>query len=316
MYRRDPKAMAALKEFLKEKERKRKEEEKQKASSEELDLDSKDSDEITGSTSISSDSSLDSEEEIEAIEANFYNDGPFNLYITHSQLPDSGLGVYTQDFIPEDTIIGEYRGEIVKSYNLETNDYFYELAEADEANGIMGVGIDSSKLPRCYMAMINDAQFSKTYSNNCVFEGDVDEQKVYVVSTRDIEPEEELFVSYGEGYWNPPESNDPNTLSDANSEESRKVKVKAKLEIADHDGYCSGGECEYSCSIKEYIIDAPYYTPNDTSDLNLQYLIDLLPEPKIDTWGSGYCDLSDECKLNDLYKHSHKYTILEVTVLG
>jgi hypothetical protein len=195
MYRRDPKAMAALKEFLKEKERKKKEEEKQKEEelvSDELDF------EITDS---SSDSSLDSEEEEEAIQANFYNDGLFNLYITHSQLPDSGLGVYTEDFIPEDTIIGEYKGEIVKSYNLETNDYFYELVEADEANGIMGVGIDSSKLPRCYMAMINDAQFSKSFSNNCVFEGDVEEGKVYVVATRDIEPEEELFVSYGEGYW-------------------------------------------------------------------------------------------------------------------
>jgi hypothetical protein len=206
MYRRDPKAIAALKEFLKEKERKkREEEEEQKQKEAELESDDLES-EITD-ISISSDSSLDSEEEEEAIEANFYNDGPFNLYITHSQLPDAGLGVYTEDYIPEDTIIGEYRGEIVKSYNLETNDYFYELVEADEANGIMGVGIDSSKLPRCYMAMLNDAQFSKSFSNNCVFEGDVEEGKVYVVSTRDIEPEEELFVSYGEGYWNLQDSN-------------------------------------------------------------------------------------------------------------
>jgi hypothetical protein len=200
MYRRDPKAMAALKEFLKEKERKQKEEEKEQKQKE-ADLESEDLE------FDSSYSSLDSEEEEEAIEANFYNDGSFNLYITHSQLPDAGLGVYTEDFIPEDTIIGEYKGEIVKSYNLETNDYFYELVEADEANGVMGVGIDSSKLPRCYMAMLNDAQFSKTYSNNCVFEGEIEEGKVYAVSTRDIHPEEELFVSYGEGYWNLEDSN-------------------------------------------------------------------------------------------------------------
>jgi hypothetical protein len=200
MYRRDPKAIAALKEFLKEKERKRKEE-KQKESSEssdDLDVEFTDSD---------SDTSLDSDEEKEAIGANFYNDGSLNLYITHSQLSDSGLGVYTDDFIPENTIIGEYKGELVKSYNLESNDYFYELVEADEGSGLMGVGIDASKLPRCYMAMINDAQFSKTYTNNCVFEADVEEEKVYVVSTRDIEPEEELFVSYGEGYWNQDDSN-------------------------------------------------------------------------------------------------------------
>jgi SET domain-containing protein len=54
------------------------------------------------------------------------------------------------------------------------------------------------------MAMINDAQFSKKYSNNTVFEGDLENKKVYVVSLRDIEPGEELFVSYGEGYWATP----------------------------------------------------------------------------------------------------------------
>ncbi len=200
MYRRDPKAMAALKEFLKEKKRKQKEEEdktKYNLDSDDLDFEFTDS---------SSQSSLDTEEEEEAIGANFYNDGPFNLHITHSQLPDSGLGVYTEDFIPENTIIGEYKGKLVKSYNLETNDYFYELVEADKNNEIMGVGIDASELPRCYMAMINDAQFSKSYSNNCIFEGDLEEQKVYVVAIRDIEPDEELFVSYGEGYWAQPSS--------------------------------------------------------------------------------------------------------------
>lgn len=132
---------------------------------------------------------------------NFYNDGPFDLYITRSQLPDSGLGVYTNDFIPEDTIIGEYKGELVQSYKLESNDYFYELVEADEANGVMGIGIDASKFPRCYATMLNDAQFSKTYSNNCIFEGDLETNKVFLVSIRDIEPSEELFVSYGDGYW-------------------------------------------------------------------------------------------------------------------
>jgi hypothetical protein len=198
MYRKNPKTMAALRDFLKEKERLK--QEKEKEEEQEVDLD--DVDLGFEPTDDSADDST--EEEAEEIAATYYNDGPFNLYIENSQLPDSGLGVYTEDFIPENTIIGEYTGEIVKSYKLEPNDYFYELIEADEKNGVMGIGIDSSKLPRCYMAMINDAQFSKTFSNNCVFEGDVEEKKVYVVSLRDIEPDEELFVSYGEGYWNDP----------------------------------------------------------------------------------------------------------------
>jgi hypothetical protein len=190
MYRKNLKSMNDLREFLKEKERKHKEQEeleKKEETLDDIDL---------------SDIELDLSDE--ELDVSYYNDGPFNLYITKSGLQEAGLGVYTEDFIPDNTIIGEYTGEIVESYNIETNDYYYELVEPDETNGVTGIGIDSSKLPRCYMAMINDAQFSKKYSNNTVFEGDVENKKVYVVSLRDIEPGEELFVSYGEGYWATP----------------------------------------------------------------------------------------------------------------
>jgi hypothetical protein len=190
MYRKNLKSMNDLREFLKEKERKRKEQE-------ELEKEDQQVDDIDLSDIELSDDEAD---------VSYYNDGPFDLYITKSGLQDAGLGVYTDDFIPEDTIIGEYTGEIIESYNQEYNDYYYELVEPDEANGIMGIGIDSSKLPRCYMGMINDAQFSTKYSNNCIFEGDVEQKKVYVVSLRDIEPGEELFVSYGENYWARPSS--------------------------------------------------------------------------------------------------------------
>jgi hypothetical protein len=195
MYRKNLKSMNDLREFLKEKERKKKEQEELEKN--EQIVDDIELSDIDLSYIDLSDIELSDDE----VDVSYYNDGHFDLYITKSRLQDAGLGVYTDDFIPENTIIGEYTGEIVEAYNLETNDYYYELVEPDEANGIMGIGIDSSKLPRCYMAMINDAQFSKKYSNNCIFDGDVEQKKVYVVSSRDIEPDEELFISYGEGYW-------------------------------------------------------------------------------------------------------------------
>lgn len=93
-----------------------------------------------------------------------------------------------------------------------------------------------------------------------------------------------------------------------------KLKIKAKLEIADHDGYCSGGECEYTCSIKTYIVDVPDWCTVLAEDY--KYLVNYLPTPpNMDMFGSGYCDLSDECVKNDLYKHSYRYTILEATEL-
>ncbi len=62
------------------------------------------------------------------------------------------------------------------------------------------------KYPRCFMAMVNDATEDPEFTNNCDFEVEIDESditqsKIYIVSLRDIEPGEELFVSYGSDYW-------------------------------------------------------------------------------------------------------------------
>jgi hypothetical protein len=194
MYRKNLKSMNDLRDFLKEKERTLRLKEMEELERQELEK----KEQIVELSDIDLDDLDLSDDEVDV---SYYNDGPFSLYITKSGLLDAGLGVYTDDFIPENTIIGEYTGEIIESYNIESNDYYYELVEPDEAGGKMGIGIDSSELPRCYMGMVNDAQFSKQYSNNCSFESEVEEKKVYVVSLRDIEPGEELFVSYGENYW-------------------------------------------------------------------------------------------------------------------
>ncbi len=88
-----------------------------------------------------------------------------------------------------------------------------------------------------------------------------------------------------------------------------KVKIKAKLEISDHDGYCSGNECEYSYSIKEYIVDI------EDISVNLNNLIKYLPIPEINNHGSYYCDSNKESDDNNLDKHSYNYTILEVVII-
>ena len=133
--------------------------------------------------------------------SNYVNTSPFDLYIDNSKILGAGLGVYTCDFIPENTIIDEYRGKLIETDNPITNEYYYELVTGDASKGILTVGIDASGLPRNYMAMINDASFHKVLKNNCEFQDDIENKKVYVVTLRDIEPYEELFASYGDGYW-------------------------------------------------------------------------------------------------------------------
>lgn len=82
------------------------------------------------------------------IESYFHN-STYNLYLAKSQIPDAGLGVYTKDFIPAQTYIDEYIGEIY-SFN-PGGFYVLELKQNHY--------IDANNYPRCYMGMINDCEF-------------------------------------------------------------------------------------------------------------------------------------------------------------
>ncbi len=92
-------------------------------------------------------------------------------------------------------------------------------------------------------------------------------------------------------------------------------KIKAKLEISDHDGWCSDNECYYSCFINKYIIKVP----NDIKYYNNFDFTTLLPVPNINC-GSDYCELNLnhrqqfwDCKNNNLERHEYKYTILYIS---
>ncbi len=145
----------------------------------------------------------------------YYHHSKFNLYLGPSQIPNSGLGVFTKDYIPPDTLIDGYFGielnvNMGGDYNLRINDNSY---------------IDACDFPRCFMAMINDCEFiskkviKKNKKNiniapkynldtnnnplvtNCKFITDSINNKGYIYSIKHIEPNSELFVSYGNNYW-------------------------------------------------------------------------------------------------------------------
>lgn len=97
-----------------------------------------------------------------------------------------------------------------------------------------------------------------------------------------------------------------------------KALISYKLETSDHDGYCSGNECEYECKIDKIIVDVPYQYkshPLGTIDDPEEYnWIQLLPEPELND-GSCYCELADDCVLHGLGIHDYKYTILSVVLV-
>lgn len=145
----------------------------------------------------------------------FYHNSKFNLVIDKSQIPNAGLGVYTLDFIPKNTLIDEYYGRL--STHSIGGEYVLYI---DEKNCV-----DAFDFPRCFMAMINDCSFiprkfkkkkgkrrditPKEYLDknnqilkiNCFFNNDIINKKGYVYTLIDINPGEELFISYGPTYW-------------------------------------------------------------------------------------------------------------------
>ena len=139
-----------------------------------------------------------------------YHNSAFDLYIKDSQLYQSGKGVFTRDFIPAKTFIDFYQGCLFQF--IKGGTYYYQINDE--------WGIDGFGPPRCYMAMLNDADYKATkfvgkgkgkkkkqisildeFTNNCEFVSDENNLTVSIYSITDIEPESELFISYGDSYW-------------------------------------------------------------------------------------------------------------------
>jgi len=98
-----------------------------------------------------------------------------------------------------------------------------------------------------------------------------------------------------------------------------KAKIISKLETSDHDGYCSGEDCEYECKEVEIIIDVPnqykLYPKGKLTDLDEFNWKKFLPVPELNLSGSYYCGISIECECNGLGAHDYNYTILSVELI-
>ena len=132
----------------------------------------------------------------------YYHKSKYNLCIDNSKITNSGFGVFSRDFIPKDSFVDEYYGDIINY--LYGGDYYFKIDK--------DYGINAEKFPRCYMAMLNDADYkplskrklrkfvSHDFINNCYFK--IEDKKIKIFSKEDIKENTELFISYGSEYWN------------------------------------------------------------------------------------------------------------------
>jgi SET domain-containing protein len=121
------------------------------------------------------------------------------LYISISQLPNAGSGLFTATPIYKEEIIAKFKGERLTSHQaykraVAGNDHYF-------INMVDGGILDSMHVA-CFAKYANDAKgyVDSTFKNNAKITLD-DEENICLVALRNIHEGEELFCSYGKKYW-------------------------------------------------------------------------------------------------------------------
>ena len=113
-----------------------------------------------------------------------------------STIPDAGFGVFATRTIKPWAYICKYGGKIVRDTSEENLAKIIGEADAVYYSPMYNTGVIGSKTT--YGPMINDPRDES--KENCRIEYFKNKFRVIALET-EIEPDEELFLTYGEDYW-------------------------------------------------------------------------------------------------------------------
>ncbi len=122
------------------------------------------------------------------------------LIVKKSQLPNAGKGLYTTKAIKKGEQVIEYKGEIInwKEYTkrvAENKDGYLFFINNKRC-------IDAFSTPQYKARYSNDAaglSRIKGLVNNCAYE--IIDNRCFIIARKNIEPGEEIFVTYTKEYW-------------------------------------------------------------------------------------------------------------------
>lgn len=130
--------------------------------------------------------------------------------ILHNRIADTyvmesegrGLGLYAKSLIPEGTFIGIYLGVVREQDEFVTiddtgigTDYAWDYPDEIEGHSILEIDAKPAGNDIRFVnhGKVTNLNVEHTLVNNRWY--------IFFVAARDIIPDEELFVSYGEAYW-------------------------------------------------------------------------------------------------------------------
>jgi hypothetical protein len=123
------------------------------------------------------------------------------IYVANSRIPGAGRGVFARRNIPQNTIFGYYRGEILDYYKDRNrkSDKVMSLYKRPAwwpagVKFYKGISVDGD-VGGSWLALINDYRGTSRKKN-------VDfDQDGLMYTVVDIKADEELLLDYGDGYW-------------------------------------------------------------------------------------------------------------------
>ena len=104
-----------------------------------------------------------------------------------------GMGVFALTRIAKRTRLGKYTGEKLKGSELNAR---YPDSHPEYTLKVGNWYIDAAHKNGNWTRRVNDS-YGTRFRNNCKFTA-----RGCLVATCNIQPGEELFVSYGRGFWN------------------------------------------------------------------------------------------------------------------
>ena len=127
------------------------------------------------------------------------------LIVKRSTLPGSGKGLFTNDLIPKNSKVAEYKGKITTweeaDHDNGENPYLYYVNK----NHVIDAKHNKSSLAH----FANDADGLKKVKkvvNNSTYT--VENKREFIKALEDIPPGSEILVGYGKEYWDVIKKND------------------------------------------------------------------------------------------------------------
>lgn len=188
------------------------------------------------------------------------------LIIGDSNIPKAGRGLFTTRFLPARTTVCAYKGNRLSVEQYKKSNSGYGILRED------GMVIDATSTQSSLGRWLNDCDGDnkakgRCRDNNCEFLEKTDSLgrlTVEVVTLRDIEPGEELFVDYGDAYWNDEEDENKHDEADdvdeyeGDEEDEKALELVRELETLKNKMASKKASDEEKARYKELMKMSPF----------------------------------------------------------